>query len=97
MSEAQVQQRELVATHIKGPLKQDALSYLAERVGHIDRYTEVLHTSRNIMLDRPNSIIIPRGAEQKIELQLRGDTRAEKFIGFEDILYEASKGAGKQY
>ena len=97
MSEAQVQQRELVATHIKGPFKQDAPSYLAERVGLIDRYTEVLHTSRNIMLDRPNPIIIPRDAEQKIELLLRGDTRAEQFIGFEDILYEGLQRAPEQY
>lgn len=58
--------------HIKGPFKQHAPGYLAEKVDRVDRYTEVLHTSRNIMLHRPCSIITPRDAEQKIELLLRG-------------------------
>ena len=58
--------------HIKGPFKQHAPGYLAERVARVDRYTEVLHTSRNIMLHRPCAIIIPRDAEQKIEILLRG-------------------------
>ena len=79
--------------HIKGPFKQHAPGYLAEKVDRVDRYTEVLHTSRNIMLHRPCSIITPRDAEQKIELLLRGHTRAEQFVGFEDVLYEGLERA----